>query len=126
RISTSTADRPKRHDRNLRGETVTFAPHRLDAIGAFPQFFAQATDMGVDRARINGVFVTPDILEQYVAGLHAAAALYEEAKQFEFGGGRVEALAGQRNFEGALVDSHVAAFHPAAAVTGGLGPPHEG
>src|SRR6266481_7682015 len=56
-------------------EAIAEAAHGLDRIAGFPEFFAQAPYMRVHGAGVDHGFVTPDVVKQFIAVLHAPAAL---------------------------------------------------
>ncbi len=49
--------------------------------------------MGVDGAGVDDAFVAPDVVEEAVAALDAAAAFHQQRQEFKFGGGEVNRVA---------------------------------
>ena len=54
--------------------------------------------MGIDRACVNDALVAPNIVQQTVARLDAAASLHKCAQELEFKAGEVDPLAIDRSF----------------------------
>ena len=54
---------------------VAKTAHSFNRIAGFPEFFAQAPYMRVHGAGVDHTFVTPDVVKQFIAVLHAPAAL---------------------------------------------------
>src|ERR1043166_1595018 len=65
-------------------EPITDAADRLEIIGRAADFFPQPSHVSIDGATIDRVLVTPNILQQPVAGLHASATPREDFEQLEF------------------------------------------
>ena len=86
--------------RYVRHEPIAHSPNGFDTIGKVAEFLPQALDVGVERAGEHGVgLVPPDFAEQFVAALRLAFRLDEQAQQFEFGGGEVDRLACEIQFQ---------------------------
>lgn len=84
----------------------------------FAEFFAEAFHVSVERASEHGVGVAPDLAEESVAFLDLAVGFDEESEEFEFGGGEVDGLACEEEFEGIAFEEEVAGFE--AGVDGDL------
>src|SRR5439155_23461089 len=50
---------------------VAKTAHSFNRIAGFPEFFAQAPYMRVHGAGVDHTFVTPDVVKQFIAVLHA-------------------------------------------------------
>ena len=59
----------------LFSKLVAKTAHSFNRVAGFPEFFAQAPYMRVHGAGVDHTFVTPDVVKQFIAVLHAPAAL---------------------------------------------------
>ena len=59
----------------LFAEPVAEPAHGFNCIASFPEFFAQAAYVRVHGTGIDYTLVTPNVVEQFIAVLHAPAAL---------------------------------------------------
>ena len=57
------------------GKAIAKAAHRFDGVARLAQFVAQPAHVRVHRSRIDHAFITPHIVEQSIARLHAPASL---------------------------------------------------
>ena len=57
-------------------ESIAKTAHGFNRIAGFPEFFAQAPYMRVHGTGVDYTLVTPDVVEQFIAVLHAPAALH--------------------------------------------------
>src|SRR5688500_2628726 len=63
--------------------SVAHADDRLDAITAAAEFLSEASNVNVQGARVAIVAVTPNLIEQLLAGNYAAAFFCERGQQRE-------------------------------------------
>src|SRR2546430_14642703 len=73
---------PPKHARLTFAQTIAETADGFDSIAGLAQFLTQPADVGVDGAGIDHTFITPDVAEQTVAFLDAAAPLHQRAQQF--------------------------------------------
>src|SRR4051794_28011351 len=71
-------------------EAVADATQRLDVCAGFAELLAQALDVGIDGARCDIGIDAPDIAEQGIARLHAAAPRQECIEQAELERGEAD------------------------------------
>ena len=77
------APRTSVHGVSFFQKPVADAAHGVEEFGGVAQFVAQAAHVGVHGAGVNQCVVTPDVLQQLLAGLDAALALGQHGDQFE-------------------------------------------
>jgi hypothetical protein len=63
------------HRRLIFPEAISKSADRLNGATRFAKFFAQTPHMGIDGSRVDNTFVTPNVVQQSVPRLDAAAAL---------------------------------------------------
>ncbi len=56
-------------------EAISKSANRLNGTTSFAKLFAQTPHVGIDRSRVDDAFVTPNVIQQSVPRLDAAAAL---------------------------------------------------
>ena len=74
----------------LGAEAVTDPADGLQVVRHGADLLAQPSHVGVDRAAVDRVLVTPDVLQEAVAGLHPPAAPGQELEQLELGRGELD------------------------------------
>src|SRR5579883_1771974 len=77
-------------------EAIAHSAHGLDQArsgGVLLQLLAQPAHMDVDGARITGIVVAPDILQELITRQHGAAILHQAAQQFKLLGLQLYLLA---------------------------------
>src|SRR5260370_39925120 len=79
-------------------QAITKSAHAFYYISGLADFFSQPPYMRINRARVDDAFVAPDVVEQTVACLAAAASLHERLQKFKFEAGESDSLASYRNF----------------------------
>src|ERR1700745_409149 len=95
---------PPMHARSTFAQTVAETANSFDRVAGLAQFLPQSTHMSINGTGVDYTFVTPDIAEQAIAFLNAAAALHQRAKQFEFDAGEMHDLAIDQNLMAQSVD----------------------
>src|SRR5439155_3041406 len=79
-------------------QPITEAADSFNRVTGFAEFFAQAAHMRIHSARVDDAFVTPNLVKQPVAVLHAASALHQCPQQFELQAGEAHVLTVDANF----------------------------
>src|SRR5580704_16736352 len=86
---------------------VPLATHSDDSISSRTQLFTKSSDMRIDRTCINGIFVTPNILQKNFSGESPASMLHQSGEQFEFSGGQIQSRAADGDFVVPLVHAEL-------------------
>src|SRR5438093_11797805 len=87
-------------------QPVTETAHSFDGVTGFAEFFAQAAHVRVHGACVDHTFVTPNLVQQPIAVLHAATALNQGLQQFELQAGEMHLLTVDANFMARGIDRY--------------------
>src|SRR5688572_12600905 len=88
--------------------SITKSPNGFDAVRRFPQFLTEPSNVGIDGARVDDAFVTPDLIEERVAALDAAASLHQQGEQLELGRSKIDRFTANRDLVTGTVHLNVA------------------
>src|SRR4026208_1793921 len=85
---------PPKHARLTFAQTIAETANGFDSVAGLAQFLAQPANVSIDGSGINHAFITPDVAQQAIPFLHAAAPLHQRAQQFVLEAGGVDDSAG--------------------------------
>src|SRR5436190_2192517 len=74
-------------------KSVADAPDCIEILCSRAELFAEPAHVSIHRAGIDQGVIFPNVAEELFAGLHAAAALYQDCEKAEFGGGEFDGFA---------------------------------